>query len=1031
MLFRIIKAKINFGRLRTVVGYRSIAFLFVTFVVLNLHVLTQNSTTMPPRSVAFGTNGQVEPTLKSRSPSEKPRSLAGYYTADPIGTSHTYPMDPIILDSLVHGEIPFWNPYSLTGIPLLADYWWGMFYPPNFLKLLIPEAWWDMYSAFHVLLLSLVVYFLARSAYSGARNATFAGSAVFGAGFILLYFPTHELISVSPWGAMLFLAIERLVKKRWDWLGLACAAGGVYGLGTAGHPTLAIFWAVAFLVYLLARWVLDRNTTKALVPFLTIATLAAFVAAPNVVPFVNYVLAPEGNSLKLFDQPHFFSLRDFFLIWFPNVFGPLHRPQPGFSEGLGHGHLLLVPFLLYPAFVGGWAAIKRRNVQITAMMVCALFMTLWGFGIPPVSELSLLPLMRRLSFNYIIIVPTVTLCILAGYGYHIISRGSLVQLRKITSVYSALYLAATFFLVVFVWRLGLLESFFGSSELLQRGFLPDVAFAIIGPLLVLFLATKVERRSGFRARAYFVSAALFLGLGLSVSAVYPNANALGGIAIPLAAFAMFVVASILLAALTTYRKSQAFEYATNPGSALLMVAGFVTVANVIYPGLPERYDIVRPPKFVDMLSQDRLNWRVYGLDGAVPMNNLARYKISAVNNLSVLTPKALNNFFFHYLDSHQPPNQFYGLSLSPDSSPMNEYLRNIRFWEYIGVRHIAVASSGFYPQNQESDLFAALGYERLGSGLTTLVNLPKSSSGDTPLGILQQMDCSDGEFSVLRIKLGTYGKSNSGKIVLTVTDSSNGTVLARASLNASQLRDALYQPFSLGRSVCTHSADKVDVRVYHEDSNPDSMVAAWRTGSRNVDVLRIFNQTTSSTGSRFRLVGMDDETGISVIEDTQASPRAYFTKRFSVAKDGPSALVAFAKQDDLRAVAFGEDANSICQSYPIGEVYQNESETDVKITELRSSDVAIAAKIPSAGTLVLVDTFMPGWTAVVDGKAKPVLRINGLFRGVCLDSPGMHNVVMHYRPPYWTFALFLSAIGIIGIAIILFRVRYRYRETAR
>ena len=74
---------------------------------------------------------------------------------------------------------------------------------------------------------------------------------------------------------------------------------------------------------------------------------------------------------------------------------------------------------------------------------------------------------------------------------------------------------------------------------------------------------------------------------------------------------------------------------------------------------------------------------------------------------------------------------------------------------------------------------------------------------------------------------------------------------------------------------------------------------------------------------------------------------------------------------------------------------------------------------PRAGVVVLAESFYPdAISAWVDGSRVPVLRVNHAFRGVVVDRPGHFRVTFAYRPPHFTLALWVSALGWILLAAL-------------
>ena len=61
------------------------------------------------------------------------------------------------------------------------------------------------------------------------------------------------------------------------------------------------------------------------------------------------------------------------------------------------------------------------------------------------------------------------------------------------------------------------------------------------------------------------------------------------------------------------------------------------------------------------------------------------------------------------------------------------------------------------------------------------------------------------------------------------------------------------------------------------------------------------------------------------------------------------------------------------------------------------------------GLLVVADTWMPGWSALVDGLPVPVLRGNHSQRVIPLVNPGRHTIALRLRPPGFVLGCALRA----------------------
>jgi hypothetical protein len=77
----------------------------------------------------------------------------------------------------------------------------------------------------------------------------------------------------------------------------------------------------------------------------------------------------------------------------------------------------------------------------------------------------------------------------------------------------------------------------------------------------------------------------------------------------------------------------------------------------------------------------------------------------------------------------------------------------------------------------------------------------------------------------------------------------------------------------------------------------------------------------------------------------------------------------------------------------------------------------------TGGLLVLLDAYHVGWRAYSEGAELPVVRVNGMFRGVALE-PGVRVVTFAFEP-WWkdTLPLVSSAVALVLLIVLLVSVR--------
>ena len=125
-----------------------------------------------------------------------------------------------------------------------------------------------------------------------------------------------------------------------------------------------------------------------------------------------------------------------------------------------------------------------------------------------------------------------------------------------------------------------------------------------------------------------------------------------------------------------------------------------------------------------------------------------------------------------------------------------------------------------------------------------------------------------------------------------------------------------------------------------------------------------------------------------------ALPRAYVVPRAEVVADDPGTVLSrFRSSDPHVAVLMTED--------PLDAIPTESRQpfTPARWLSLDPDRPELEVSTTAPGLLVIADTWMPGWTATVDGRPTPVLRGNLAQRVLPLELPGHHRIKLKYDPP--------------------------------
>ncbi len=399
----------------------------------------------------------------------------GYPFKNPLITDpvrQQIPYRKLAVEILKSGQLPKWNPYSFSGVPLFANSQSAVFYPLNFLFWIFDfPTGWSILILLQPLLAGLFIFIYLKSL-NLDEKACFLGSISFAfSGFMIAWLEWNTIGQVALWLPLILFCVDKLfIKWSWKWLGIFFFA--VICTVLAGHLQTNGYLGGFLLLYILARFWQKRAVLKYLFKckkgIKEIVILLAITVGLVLVAFqLNSTFRLINLSARNFDLPDWHR-PDWFIPWqnflqfiAPDFFG---NPATGNYWGIWNygefvGYIGLIP-LIFAIF----ALIYRRDKKILffgSILFISLFLAFptWLGKLPYILRL---PYISTMQPSRILIIVDFCLAVLAALGVdHLLSTE-----KKFTDRFNQIIITTGAFVLSFVliWTVVLLPKQLGLSR---------------------------------------------------------------------------------------------------------------------------------------------------------------------------------------------------------------------------------------------------------------------------------------------------------------------------------------------------------------------------------------------------------------------------------------------------------------------------------------------------------------------------------------------------------------------------------------
>ncbi len=208
----------------------------------------------------------------------------------------SYPVAYYLRDSVWHGRVPLWNPYSNCGAPFLAQWNTLALYPLSLFYILLPMPWaLNCFLLGHLLLGGLGMYRLAESWFASRLAASVAGLVFAWNGLSLqcLMWPCHTAgLAWMPW---VVWQCGRAVQEGGRRIYCAALAGACQML-TGSPETILLTWVIVAVVLLSHAPAERRDFWASGRRLLVVTVMVSALSAAQMLPTLDLLAHGDRTS---------------------------------------------------------------------------------------------------------------------------------------------------------------------------------------------------------------------------------------------------------------------------------------------------------------------------------------------------------------------------------------------------------------------------------------------------------------------------------------------------------------------------------------------------------------------------------------------------------------------------------------------------------------------------------------------------------------------------------------------------------------
>jgi uncharacterized membrane protein YfhO len=391
------------------------------------------------------------------------------------------PWKNLVIDALKAGQIPLWNPYSFSGMPLLANYQSAPLSPLNLLFIFLPFVdGWRILILLQPLLAGCFMLLYLRSLKLSDFAAVLGSVSFMFCGFITTWMAYGTLGYAILFLPLALYLIEKFYEDKNSRFLILYAF--VFPLSFfSGHFQISIYFFIFTCFYLLLKYFQTKNI-KITVFLILYTVFGILLCLFQLLPSIELYTQTLRSEIFLKTEVIPWGYLATFLS--PDIFGnPVTR-----NDWFGHyaewnSYIGLIPLIL-----AAYAIFIYKNKTVLFFILTAGLAILLSFQTPVLDILVNLqiPVLSTSAASRIIVIFSFSACVLSAYGLE-----KLWEDLKNKNLKKVFFLVG-FFVVIFslLWVLIISKNIIPLDKIViakQNMLLPSVLFLIFVFLVFLLI----------------------------------------------------------------------------------------------------------------------------------------------------------------------------------------------------------------------------------------------------------------------------------------------------------------------------------------------------------------------------------------------------------------------------------------------------------------------------------------------------------------------------------------------------------------